>query len=59
VPQKRDIEIFYLRNVNNAEVKEQYEVNNISNMYAALENLDDDYVDIDRPWGSKGDYIKK
>jgi hypothetical protein len=48
--QKFDMERFNLRRLNNVEVKELRWVE-ISNRFAALENLDDD-VDISRAWKS-------
>jgi hypothetical protein len=44
------VEKFYPKNVNDAEVKEQYQVE-ISNRFRALGNLDDN-VDINRAWES-------
>jgi hypothetical protein len=39
------------------EVKEQYQVKN-SNRFAALQNLDDDDVDINGAWESSGENMK-
>jgi hypothetical protein len=54
--QKFDMQIFDLRKLKNAELKEQYQVK-ISNSFAALENLDDK-VDINRPWENISENIK-
>jgi hypothetical protein len=47
VAQKFDMQRFDLRKLNNAEVKEQYQVK-ITNRFAALENFDDK-VDMKEP----------
>jgi hypothetical protein len=48
VEQKFDMEVFNLKNLNDIEVKEEYEVKN-TNRFAALGNLAvDDYMDISR-----------
>jgi hypothetical protein len=43
--------MYNLKNVNKEETKEQYGVE-ISNRFAALENLDDDDVGINKSWES-------
>jgi hypothetical protein len=48
VAQKFDMQRFDLRKLNDAEVKEWYEVK-ITNRFAALENFDDN-VDMNRAW---------
>jgi hypothetical protein len=45
---KMDAEIFNLKQLNEEETKEQYQVT-LKNKFAALENLDDD-GDINRAW---------
>jgi hypothetical protein len=45
---KMDVEIFNLKQLNEEDVKEQYQVT-IKNTFAALENLDDN-GDINRAW---------
>jgi hypothetical protein len=56
VTQKFDIQRFDLKKLNDAEVKEHYQVK-ISNRFAALENLDEN-VDISRAWGNIREKIK-
>jgi DNA repair ATPase RecN len=51
VAQKFDMERFNLEKLNDMKVREQYQVK-ISSRFAALENLNDDYVDISRAWKS-------
>jgi hypothetical protein len=46
--EKLDTQRFYLRKLNDAEVKKQYQVK-ITNRFAALENFDDN-VDTNRSW---------
>jgi hypothetical protein len=48
VTQKFDMQRFDLRNLNDAEVKEQSQVK-ITNRFAALENCDD-YADMNTVW---------
>jgi hypothetical protein len=48
VAQKFDMQRFDLRKINDAEVKEQYQVK-IINRFAALKNFDDN-VDMNRAW---------
>jgi hypothetical protein len=48
VAQKFDMQRFDLRKLNDAEVKEQYQVK-ITNRFAALENVDDN-VDMNKAW---------
>jgi hypothetical protein len=43
------MEMFNLKKLNEVKHKEQYQVE-ISNRFAALENLDDDDGDINRDW---------
>jgi hypothetical protein len=43
------LERFDLQQLNDVAVKEQYQVK-ISNKFTALENMDDDDVDIKRAW---------
>jgi hypothetical protein len=47
------MERFNLRSLNDVEVKEQYQVK-ISNMFAALEYVDEGNVGINRDWGFEG-----
>jgi hypothetical protein len=54
--QKFDMERFNLKELDEVEAKEQYRVE-ISNRFAALENLDDD-VDINRAWEAIRENIK-
>ena len=54
--QKFDVERFNLRKLNELEVKKQYQIN-ISNRFAALENLSDS-KDINRAWENIKENIK-
>jgi ribosomal protein S25 len=54
--QKFDMEIFHLRKLNKMEVIKHYHVN-ISNRFAALENLSDS-EDINRAWKNIKEIIK-
>jgi hypothetical protein len=54
--QKFDMQRFYLRKLNDAEVKEQYQIK-ITNRFAALENFDDN-VDMNRAWENIRENIK-
>jgi hypothetical protein len=51
-----DMQRFYLQALNDAKVKEQYQVN-ISSRFVALKNLDDN-VDISRAWENIRENIK-
>jgi glycine betaine/choline ABC-type transport system substrate-binding protein len=53
---KMDVERFNLKQLNEGEVKEQYQVT-IKNKFAALENLDDN-GDINRVWETIRDNIR-
>jgi hypothetical protein len=53
---KMDVEIFNLKQLNEEEVKEWYQVT-IKNRFAALENLDDN-GDINRAWGTIRENIR-
>jgi hypothetical protein len=57
VAQKFDMQRFDLRKLNDAEVKEQYQLK-ITNRFAALENCDDT-VDMNRAWENIRENIKK
>jgi len=54
--QRFDRHRFNLRKLNEPEVREQYQIE-ITNMFAALENLSDD-EDVDRTWENIKEYIK-
>ena len=56
VAQKVDVERFNLRQLNELEVRKQYQ-NKISNRFAALENLSDS-EDINRAWENSKENIK-
>jgi hypothetical protein len=56
VAQKFDIQRFDLRKLNNAEVKEQYQVK-ITNRFATSENCDDN-VDMNTAWENIRENIK-
>jgi hypothetical protein len=56
VAEKLDMKRFDLRKLNDAEVKEQYQVK-ITNRFAALENIDDN-VDMNRAWENIRENIK-
>jgi hypothetical protein len=56
VAQKFDMQRFYLRKLNDAEVKEQYQVK-ITNRFAVLENCDDN-VDMNTAWENIRENIK-
>jgi hypothetical protein len=51
-----DMQRFYLKNLNDADVKEQYQIK-ISNRFPAMENLDDN-VDINKAWKNIRENIK-
>jgi hypothetical protein len=53
---KMDVERFNLKQLNEEEVKEQYQVT-IKNKFAALENLDDN-GDINRAWETNRENIR-
>jgi hypothetical protein len=56
VAQKLDMQRFNLRKLNDAEVKEQYQVK-FTNRFAALENFDDN-MDMNRAWENIRENIK-
>jgi hypothetical protein len=56
VSEKMDMQRFDLRKLNDAEVKEQYQVK-ITNRFAALENFDEN-VDMNRAWENIRENIK-
>jgi hypothetical protein len=56
VAEKLDMHRFYLRKLNDAEVKEQYQVK-ITNKFSALESFDDK-VDMNRAWENIRENIK-
>jgi hypothetical protein len=56
VAQRFDMQRFYLRKSNDAEVKEEYQVK-ITNRFAALKNCDDN-VDMNTAWENIREYIK-
>jgi DNA repair ATPase RecN len=56
VAQKFDMRRFDVRKLNDAEVKEQYQVK-ITNRFAALENFDDN-VDMNRAWENIRENVK-
>jgi hypothetical protein len=55
--QKFYMERFTFKNLNDIEVKEQYQIK-ISSRFAALENLDDNDVDISKTWKSFRENLK-